>query len=254
MARGKFAVILPAAGKSSRFRDKEKKPFANLDGRPVWLRSAEMFVTRDDVCQCIIVIATADQEVFRRRSGAHLAFMNVQVADGGSERFESVANALALVKPEADFVAIHDAVRPCVTEELIEAVFAKADATGAAVLAVPITDTVKEVDAQRQVQSTVSRQGLWAAQTPQVFRREWLVNAYARRAELGKNITDDAQLVEAAGHKVHVVEGSVLNLKITARADLALAEAVLKSRPKPKPARPAHPFAEEEMWGGFGKK
>jgi 2-C-methyl-D-erythritol 4-phosphate cytidylyltransferase len=236
MARGKFAVILPAAGKSSRFRDKEKKPFTNLDGRPVWLRSAEMFVTRDDVCQCIIVVATADQEVFRRRSGAHLAFMNVQVADGGAERFESVANALALVKPEADFVAIHDAVRPCVTEELIEAVF------------------VKEVDAQRQVQSTVSRQGLWAAQTPQAFRREWLVNAYARRAELGKNITDDAQLVEAAGHKVHVVEGSVLNLKITARADLALAEAVLKSRPKPKPARPAHPFAEEEMWGGLGKK
>jgi 2-C-methyl-D-erythritol 4-phosphate cytidylyltransferase len=254
MARGKFAVILPAAGKSSRFRDKEKKPFTNLDGRPVWLRSAEMFVTRDDVCQCIIVIAKADQEVFRRRSGAHLAFMNVQVADGGGERFESVANALALVKPEADFVAIHDAVRPCVTEELVEAAFAKADATGAALLAVPITDTVKEVDAQRQVHSTVSRQGLWAAQTPQAFRREWLVDAYARRAELGKNITDDAQLVEAAGHKVHVVEGSVLNLKITAKADLALAEAVLKSRPKPKAARPAHPFAEEEMWGGFGKK
>src|SRR6516225_4707110 len=140
MARGKFAVILPAAGKSSRFRDKEKKPFTNLDGRPVWLRSAEMFVTRDDVCQCIIVIAKADQEVFRRRSGAHLAFMNVQVADGGGERFESVANALALVKPEADFVAIHDAVRPCLTEEQITKVFAGAEKTNAALLAVPVSD------------------------------------------------------------------------------------------------------------------
>jgi 2-C-methyl-D-erythritol 4-phosphate cytidylyltransferase len=254
MAQGKFAVILPAAGGSTRFRDKEKKPFANLDGRPVWLRSAELFVTREDVCQCIIVIAKGDQEVFRRRSGAHLAFMNVQVADGGGERFQSVANALALVKPEADFVAVHDAVRPCVTEELIQSVFTKAQASGAAILASPVSETVKEVDGQRQVRSTVSRQGLWAAQTPQVFRRDWLMEAYARRAELGKDITDDAQLVEALGHPVHVVEGSPLNLKITTKADLALAEAVLKSRPKPKAARPAHPFAEEEMWGGLGKK
>jgi 2-C-methyl-D-erythritol 4-phosphate cytidylyltransferase len=254
MAQGKFAVILPAAGGSTRFRDKEKKPFANLDGRPVWLRSAELFVTREDVCQCIIVIAKGDQEVFRRRSGAHLAFMNVQVADGGGERFESVANALALVKPEADFVAVHDAVRPCLTEELIQSVFTKAQTSGAAILASPVSETVKEVDGQRQVRSTVSRQGLWAAQTPQVFRRDWLMEAYARRAELGKDITDDAQLVEALGHPVHVVEGAPLNLKITTKADLALAEAVLKSRPKPKAARPAHPFAEEEMWGGLGKK
>src|ERR1700737_1711482 len=98
----KFAVILPAAGQSSRFRDKDKKPFATLDGRAVWLRSAELFVTRDDVCQTVIVIAQADQEFFRRRYGANLAFMNVQIAEGGAERFESVANALALVKPEAD--------------------------------------------------------------------------------------------------------------------------------------------------------
>src|SRR5438067_5268267 len=113
-----FAVILPAAGRSSRFRDKEKKPFTNLDGRAVWLRSAELFITRDDVSQCVIVVAADDQEMFRRRYQANMAFMNVQIANGGAERFESVANALALVKEEADFVAIHDAVRPCLTEEL----------------------------------------------------------------------------------------------------------------------------------------
>src|SRR4051794_23190376 len=204
----KFAVILPAAGKSSRFRDKEKKPFVNLDGRAVWLRTAEHFVTRQDVVQCIIVIDKEDQELFRRRYGANLAFMNVQIADGGAERFESVSNALAAVKPEADFVAIHDAVRPCLTEELINAVFGQAEKTGAALLAVPVQDTVKRVDAQHRVQATVSRQGLWLAQTPQVFRREWLVEAYANRAKLGKDSTDDAQLLEAAGHPVHVVEGS----------------------------------------------
>src|SRR5213593_4907740 len=97
----KFAVILPAAGKSSRFRDKEKKPFANLDGRAVWLRTAELFITRQDVVQCIMVVAKPDQEAFRRRYGANLAFMNVQIADGGAERFESVANALAVAHADA---------------------------------------------------------------------------------------------------------------------------------------------------------
>jgi 2-C-methyl-D-erythritol 4-phosphate cytidylyltransferase len=247
MTQKKFAVILPAAGRSSRFRDKEKKPFATLDGRAVWLRSAELFVTRSEVCQCIIVLAKGDQEAFRRRSGAHLAFMNIQIADGGNERFESVASALALVKAEADFVAIHDAVRPCLSDALIEAVFAQAEKTGAALLGTPVTDTVKQVDTQHQVQATLSRQGLWLAQTPQVFRRDWLVDAYARRGQLGKDITDDAQLVEAAGHAVHVVDGSAQNIKITTKADLILAEAILKARPKPKPAGPIHPFAEEEM-------
>src|SRR5712692_3237009 len=154
-AMAKFAVILPAAGQSSRFRDKEKKPFALLDGRAVWLRSAELFVTRDDVCQCIIVVAKDDQEMFRRRYGANLAFMNVQIADGGNERHQSIANALALVKPEADFVAIHDAVRPCLTEEMINTVFAKAEKTGAALLAVSVADTVKQVDQQQQVKGTL---------------------------------------------------------------------------------------------------
>lgn len=250
----KFAVILPAAGQSSRFRDKEKKPFAALDGRAVWLRSAEMFITRADVCQCVIVVAPSDQEMFRRRYGANLAFMDVQIADGGSERFESVANALALLKPEADFVAIHDAVRPCLSEELIDAVFNKAETTGAAFLAVPVTDTLKRVDSQLQVQETVPRQGLWLAQTPQVFRRDWLLGAYAQRGKGSQAITDDAQMVAAAGHQVHVVEGSSNNVKITSKADLNLAEAVLKSRPKPKPSGPIHPFAEEEMWGGRPKK
>jgi 2-C-methyl-D-erythritol 4-phosphate cytidylyltransferase len=250
----KFAVILPAAGKSSRFRDRDKKPFTNLDGRAVWLRSAELFVTRDDVCQTILVVAPEDRDLFRRRYQANIAFMNVQIADGGAERFESVANALQLVKPEADFVAVHDAVRPCLTEALISAVFADAAKTGASLLGVPVSDTVKQVDPQRQVKGTLPRQGLWLAQTPQVFRRDWLVEAYANRGKLGKDITDDAQLVEAAGHAVHVVEGAPTNIKITTKGDLIMAEAILKCLPKPKPSGPAHPFAEEEMWGGRPKK
>jgi 2-C-methyl-D-erythritol 4-phosphate cytidylyltransferase len=254
MPSAKFAVILPAAGRSFRYRDKEKKPFANLDGRAVWLRSAELFITREDVIQCLIVVAKDDQEMFRRRYGANLAFMNVQIANGGNERFESVANALALVKPDVEFVAIHDVVRPCLTDSLIDRVFAKARQTGAAILAVPTTDTIKQVDKNDRIRETLTRDGVWLAQTPQVFRRDLLVDAYAKRDKFGKTITDDAQLVEAVGQPVYVVEGATTNVKITTKEDLVLAEAVLKARPKPKPAGPLHPFAEEEMWGGFGKK
>src|SRR2546423_14863769 len=107
-----FAVVFPAAGKSSRFRDKEKKPFANLDGRAVWLRTVEHFVNRPEVVQCLIVVAPDDQDMFRRRFGANLAFMNVQIANGGSQRFESVANVLAMPQPEVDFVAHPAARRP----------------------------------------------------------------------------------------------------------------------------------------------
>jgi 2-C-methyl-D-erythritol 4-phosphate cytidylyltransferase len=250
-----FAVILPAAGRSSRFRDKEKKPFVNLDGRAVWLRTVEQFVTRPDVAQCIIVVSPDDQEMFRRRYGANLAFMNVQIANGGAERFESVANALALVKPEVEFIAIHDAVRPCITESLISDVFARAEKTGAAMLAVPVADTLKQVDPHKQVKATMPRQGVWLAQTPQVFRRDWLQEVYENRTRLGANFTDDAQLMEAAGYAVHVVEGATTNIKITTKQDLILADAILKSLPKPKPSGPVHPFGgEEEMWGGRGLK
>jgi 2-C-methyl-D-erythritol 4-phosphate cytidylyltransferase len=248
----KFAVIYPAGGRSARFKDKEKKPFTNLDGRAVWLRSVEAFVTRDDVCQSIIVVAPDDQELFRRRFGPNMAFMSIQIANGGAERFESVNNALALLQPEVEFVAIHDAVRPCIMEEQITAVFQKAQETGAAILAVPVADTLKQVDSAGKIQATMPRQGLWQAQTPQVFRRDWLVEAYAQRGQLKADITDDAQLMEAAGHPVTVVEGSPLNIKITTKHDIFLAEAVLKSRPKPKTPRQYHPFAEEEMWGGSG--
>jgi len=249
-----YAVIFPAAGHSSRFQGKEKKPFTNLDGRAVWLRSVELFINRPEVAQCIIVVSPEDQEMFRRRFGANLAFMNVQIANGGAERFESVANALGLVKPEVDFVAVHDAVRPCLTESLVTDVFAKAEKTGAAMLAVPIADTIKQVDAQKQVKGTTPRQGLWLAQTPQVFRRDWLQEVYDNRTRLGANFTDDAQLMEAAGYAVHIVDGATTNIKITTKQDLVLAEAILKALPKPKPSAPAHPFGEEEMWGGKGLK
>jgi 2-C-methyl-D-erythritol 4-phosphate cytidylyltransferase len=246
----KFAVILPAAGRSSRFGDpKQKKVFAELDGRAVWLRAAEPFVNRDDVAQILLVINPDDRELFERRFRASVAFMNIQVIDGGAERHDSVARAIEALRPECEFVAVHDAARPCLTGGQIDAVFAAARAHGAALLAVPVSDTVKRVTAEKFTVETLPRHDLYLAQTPQVFRRDLLEKAYAQRGRLGAAVTDDTQLVEALGHPCAVVESTPMNLKITTTADLRLASAVLHALPKPSREGPAHPFADENaMW------
>lgn len=252
---GKFAVILPAAGRSSRFGDpKQKKVYADLDGRAVWLRAAEPFVNREDVSQIVLVIAPEDRELFERRYRPSVAFMNIQVVEGGAERYDSIAKALEVIDTSAEFIAIHDAARPCLTPELIDTVFAATRKHGAAILAVPVADTVKRVDSGKQIVETVPRDGLHLAQTPQVFKRDLIVRAYANRARLSAPVTDDSQLVEALGHPCAVVEGSFTNLKITTSADLRLAAAVLHSTPKPKHEGPAHPFADEHaMWDATPK-
>ncbi len=246
----RVAVILPAAGQSSRFGGMQKKPFVTLDGRAIWQRSAELFWTRPDVSKAYIVIAPEDRDEFRSRFAGVVAFANAQVVDGGRERFESVANALTVIPEDVDLVAVHDAVRPLTPTRLIDAVFAAAVEHGAAMLAVPVADTLKQVDAKsHRITGTVPRAGLWQAQTPQVFRRDWLVEAYAKRGEFGAEITDDAQLVEATGHSVVVVPGSPLNFKVTTRDDLTLAEMVVKHRGS-APGRAAPPvrFGDEAQW------
>src|SRR5262245_22280192 len=118
---GSVAVIIPAAGKSSRFGAREKKPFTSLDGRPVWLRSAELFWQRPEVSKVYVVIAPDDREEFRARFGHLIAFANAEVVDGGAERFDSVANALARVPDSVPLVAVHDAVRPLTPAPVIDA-------------------------------------------------------------------------------------------------------------------------------------
>ncbi len=245
-----FAVIIPAAGQSSRFGGMEKKPFVSLDGRPIWLRSAELFWSRPDVSRVYLVLSPDDVESFRSRFGHLLMFTNAEIVAGGAERFESVANALAKVSAEVEYVAVHDAVRPLLTSKQIDAVFAAARQTGAAMMAIPLADTLKRVAADTNtITATVPRAGLWLAQTPQVFRRDWLTAAYARRHDLGTAITDDAQLMEGAGHAVTVVPSSAANFKITTRDDLELAEAVVKSRHQPAPEKPtSRGHGDEVEW------
>jgi 2-C-methyl-D-erythritol 4-phosphate cytidylyltransferase len=243
----KFAVILPAAGQSRRFHDKAyKKPFAPLSGRAVWLHAAEKFLNRPNVKQTIVVIAAEDRELFNMKFGANIAIMGVEVIDGGKDRSDSVQRALERVKPDIDFVAVHDAARPCLAEPWIDDVFAAAARDGAAILAAPVHATLKRVDQKKHIAETVDRENLWEAQTPQVFRRQLLIDAYARRNPGAA--TDDAQLVERLGHPVTVVPCSPLNIKITVRDDLKLAEQVLKVLPKPKLEGFQHPFAADDLF------
>ena len=242
----KFSVIVPAAGKAERFGGEENKTFAKLDGRPIFLRSVEHFINRDDVCQTILAVAPEDLGQIKASFGANLGFMGVKLVEGGARRCETVAAALEVVSEEAEFVAVHDAARPCVTADMIDAVFKEAVKSGAAILAAPVTGTLKHVGAEKVVDETVSRAGLYEAQTPQVFRKAVLVDAYKRLDSIAADVTDDAYVVEQVGHPVAVVISDFSNLKITTKADMAVARAVLKGRPVKRVARMG--AFEEAQW------
>ena len=239
----KVSVIVPAAGSGDRYGGKGNKIFERVKGQPVFIRSLEAFSSRDDVCQMQLVVSPADMEQMKSQYGGHLGFMGVQLAEGGATRPQSVRNALANVSDEGELVCVHDAVRPCICELWIDRVFAEAAKTGAAILAYPVHGTLKRVSGANVIDETASREDLWEAQTPQVFRKDVLVKAYSGSLD---DVTDDAQLVEATGQPVSVVPGDPRNIKITTKADLALAAAVIGTLPKPKPKGPAHPFAEAQ--------
>lgn len=239
----KFAVILPAAGKSSRFSKQRRKVFVELKGRPVWVRTAELFVNRKDVVQTIIVVSPDDLEMFKEKFRANLAFMDIEVVTGGAERADSVQCGLARVRDDVDFVAVHDAARPLIVKQWIDDVFKAAEEHDAAILATPVTSTLKRADADQNIAQTVSRANLWAAQTPQVFRRQLLLDAFAQRGSY--QATDEAELVERFGATVKIVPGSPLNLKITTPDDFSMAEQLLEALPKDKRIGFLHPFADE---------
>ena len=223
-----FAVILPAAGRSTRFGDpRTKKIFAEIEGRPVWLKSVEAFLNRPEVGLIVLAISPEDRPLFEEQ--ATVAAGKIRLVDGGQERVDSVAAALAVVPLEFEFIAIHDAARPCVDSTLIDRVFIAAQSHGAAIPGLAVTDTLKRSSPEGQIVETVSRERLFGVQTPQAFRRSWIEQAYASRNP-SSNITDDAQLLEAVGHPCQIVDGSIFNLKITRAEDLPLARALLAGR------------------------
>ena len=225
-----FAIIA-AAGDSRRFGGRVRKPYVKLGRDPILVHSVRRLAKISAIRKMIILVNAEDEAMVRRRLLPGLRRHRVaEIVVGGRTRQESVQNGLAHVPPEADLVLIHDAVRPLVREEMIIETIRAAGKIGAAILAAPVKATLKRVGADRLIQATVPREDLWAAQTPQVFRRDLILEAYAKAKADGFWSTDDAALVEHMGRPVAIVEGDDTNIKITTREDLRAAKALLAAR------------------------
>jgi 2-C-methyl-D-erythritol 4-phosphate cytidylyltransferase len=215
-----FALILPAAGKSTRFGGPRSKLLETLAGLPVIARAVAPFLARADL-SCLIIPCGDPEGLSAVLPGDD----RIQFCTGGVSRAHSVLAALQSVPVDVEWVAVHDAARPLISPDLIEQTLQAARQYGAAVPALPVTLTIKQADGPlpARVAHTVPRHALWAMQTPQIMRRADLLDAFARCPSRLDQVTDDVQLLELAGHPVWLIPGQERNLKITTAVDLVLA-------------------------------
>ncbi|GAA3412002.1 2-C-methyl-D-erythritol 4-phosphate cytidylyltransferase [Paenibacillus hodogayensis] len=221
-------AVIVAAGKGSRMGSSESKQYLHLQGKPILVHTLERFQQMPQIEA--IVLVTGSEDIGRCVTYVEQYGLTkvVAVAAGGAERQQSVRIGLERLPEGLDVVAVHDGVRPFVTEAKTAECLDKAYEAGGAVLAVPVKDTIKVVDPSGMIDSTPERNSLWAVQTPQAFRLGLLRQAHDKAAQDGFCGTDDAMLVERIGHSVYVVEGDYTNIKITTPDDLLWAERLLE--------------------------
>lgn len=218
-------VVIVAGGSGSRTGSAELKQFRWVAGKPALLHSVQAFMARADVAIVVAVLPkayAADPPPWLFQCDVDRLLVSV----GGRERQESVWNGLEDMPEEVRFVVVHDAARPLVTDETIERVIAKAREGVGAIAALPVVDTLKEVDEQGNILRTIPRAGLWRAQTPQAFPREMLERAHLDAKHAGESLSDDAALLERLGLPVVIVRGSERGLKITDESDFQRADAL----------------------------
>lgn len=230
MTGSRFSLIIPAAGSGRRMESETPKPFLRIAGKTLLEHTLLNFTRLPGLGQVIVVASDAYRDEVMRAAGVLPAHAELKVVSGGRERQDSIRNALKQIDKSAVLTVVHDAVRPFVTPDEIERCLREADEHGAAVLAVPVSDTIKRAGPEGVVAETPDREGLWQAQTPQIFRTSLLVEAYRNAAETGFAGTDDASLVEQTGATVRLVRGSAGNIKITYPSELRLAKLLLEER------------------------
>jgi 2-C-methyl-D-erythritol 4-phosphate cytidylyltransferase len=218
-------AILLCGGKGERLGGPVEKALVPLAGRPLFLWSLES-LERTQVIETIVIVGPVRRIEPALAASVMRPVKLAGTTEGGKERQDSVVRGLVKLPTHIDLVVIHDSARPLVTPELVARVIADALAHGAAIAAIPLEDTVKRGSLEF-IEDTVPRQGLWRAQTPQAFRRDWLEAAHA---SIAGRATDDAALLEAAGRRVRLTAGDPINFKVTTPADLELAEAWLAHR------------------------
>ena len=222
-------AIIAAAGAGTRMASDRPKQFLLLAGMPVIFHTLKPFEQCDSIHEVIVVLPAEESAGFLSLAGKYGVRKVARVVPGGATRADSVKRGLMSIRSAtAEIVAVHDGVRPFVTVEEIDATIAAARVDGAAILAAPLTDTIKQVS-DRRVVKTLDRVGLRRALTPQCFRYELLRDAYQRADVSDPSLTDESALVEQLGHAVGIVEGSARNIKITTIEDLAIAETILKN-------------------------
>ena len=222
-------AIVPAAGSGSRFGAEKPKQYLDLLGRPLIFHTLRALTACPDIERVWVVLAP-DDPWWPRFDWSELGAKLETVRCGGATRAESVTNGLqaaAMVAADDDWVLVHDAARPCISAAMLDALFADLaqDPVGG-ILAVPVADTLKRADTEQRVAATEPRDGLWQAQTPQMFRYGLLGDALQKC----RDVTDEAGAVEALGLKPKLVRGDATNLKVTYPADLALAAMILRAR------------------------
>lgn len=223
------AAVIVAAGKGTRMGPNVDKLFLEVAGRPVVAHTWQRFNDAACIGEIILVVRDGMQSAFAELA-AQCGFQKPhRFVIGGQERQDSVWNGLAALSPATKVVAIQDGARPCTSAALIEATIAAAIETGAAVAALPVTDTIKESADGRFAARTVDRSKLWAVQTPQTFRVEVIRRALAEVRQRGVSVTDDTAACELVGQPVRLVVGTVPNPKVTVPADLPYIELLLQS-------------------------
>lgn len=223
-----YQVIIPAAGQGKRMGAGKNKVLLELQSLPVFIHTLKVF-EMDEECEGIFVaIHPQDETEMKAVIQQNQITKVVELVPGGKERQHSIYNALKRVKQEG-IILVHDAARPFIDKNLIHSLLEAAKMNGAAILAVPVKDTVKKVS-DNIVTETVERTSLWAVQTPQAFRFSILFDAYRKAEEDAFVGTDDASLVERLGHDVFIEEGHYDNIKLTTPEDLFFAEAILRKR------------------------
>jgi 2-C-methyl-D-erythritol 4-phosphate cytidylyltransferase len=219
-------AIIAAAGIGSRMQTDRAKQMIELGGVPLLVHTLRRFEECPDIDQVILVLQPSLTNETLSLISRHNLTKIARLVAGGAERQDSIYRGIQVIGPEsAGIVAVHDAVRPFVRPEEISAVVRRAQIKGAALMALAATDTIKQAR-KGQVQKTFDRRLIYHAQTPQAFRFEILREAYERACKDGFMATDDSQLVERTGHRVSVVEGSPMNIKITRPFDLKIAEVI----------------------------
>lgn len=228
---GKIAALIPAAGQGKRMGSQLNKQFLSLAGLPILLHTLQIFQTCERISEIVIVGGTDEVDYIRTEIVDKYQLTKVvQVVAGGAERQHSVHNGLRALSADVEYVAIHDGARPLLSQEHLAQVLAAALENQAAIVAVPVKDTIKIVDKSQMVQQTPDRTTLWSIQTPQVFSKELVSRAYAEAEAVNYVGTDDASLVERLGWPIKVIMGSYENIKITTPEDLEVAESILRRR------------------------